>query len=152
MSLALDKTIPTVADLLASPLAKYITLTANDCGYTGNAKELIVTYSNPLFLKVHSAARKAYNPSWHEATRGKFSNEYWKAMKLEIASLETIDAWSVIDQLDHHVIASTWALNINTIRIDLLRSPKHVSLQEAINSSKELIYSKHTHQSSNGQQ
>ena len=32
MSLTLDKTIPTVADLLASPLAKYITLAANDCG------------------------------------------------------------------------------------------------------------------------
>jgi hypothetical protein len=31
-------------------------------------------------------------------------------MKLEIATLEAIDAWSVIDQLDHHVIASTWAL------------------------------------------
>ena len=30
-------------------------------------------------------------------------------MKLEIATLEAIDAWSVIDHLDHHVIASTWA-------------------------------------------
>ncbi len=33
-----------------------------------------------------------------------------KAMKLEIATLEAIDARSVIDRLDHHVIASTWAL------------------------------------------
>jgi len=33
MSLTLDIKIPTVADLLASPLAKYITLSANDCGY-----------------------------------------------------------------------------------------------------------------------
>jgi hypothetical protein len=31
-SLTLNKTIPTVAALLASPLAKYITLAANDCG------------------------------------------------------------------------------------------------------------------------
>ena len=30
-------------------------------------------------------------------------------MKLEIATLEAIDAWSVIDHLDHHVIANTWA-------------------------------------------
>ncbi len=30
MSLAFDKMIPTVADLLASPLARYITLAAND--------------------------------------------------------------------------------------------------------------------------
>jgi hypothetical protein len=110
MSLTLDKTIPTVADLLASPLAKYITLAANDCRYSGNAKELIVTYVHPLFLKAHSAASKADNPSWCEATRGKFANEYWKVMKLEIATLEAIGAWSVIDRLDHHVIASTWAL------------------------------------------
>jgi hypothetical protein len=43
MSLTLDKSISTVADLLATPLAKYITLAANDCGYSGTAKELIVT-------------------------------------------------------------------------------------------------------------
>ncbi len=108
MSLTLDKTIPAVAHLLASPLAKYITLAANDCGYSGKAKELIVTYAHPLFLKAHSAASKAHNPSWHEATRAKFADKYWKAMKLEIATLEAIDAWSMIDCLGHHVIASTW--------------------------------------------
>jgi hypothetical protein len=43
MSLTLDKTVPTVADLLASLLAKYITLAANDCGYGGTAEELFVT-------------------------------------------------------------------------------------------------------------
>jgi hypothetical protein len=68
MSLRLDKTIPTVADLLASPLEKYITLAANGCGYSGTAKELIVSYVHPLFLKAHSAASKADNPSWREAT------------------------------------------------------------------------------------
>jgi len=76
---------------------------------SGKAKKLVVTYVHPLFLKAHSAASKADNPSWCEATRGKFANEYWKAMKLEIATLEAIDAWYVIDRLDHRVIASTWA-------------------------------------------
>jgi len=109
MSLTLDKTIPTVADLLASPLAKYISLAANVCGYSGKAEELIVTYIHPLFLKAQSAASKTDNPSWREATRGTFADEYWNAMKLEIATLEAIDAWSVIDRLDHHVITSTWA-------------------------------------------
>jgi hypothetical protein len=107
MSLTLDKTIPTVADLMDSPLEKYITLAANDCGYSGTTKELIVTYIHPLFLKAHSVASKADNPRWHEATRGKFADEYWKVMKLEITTLEAIDAWSVTDRLDHHVIAST---------------------------------------------
>jgi hypothetical protein len=92
MSLTLDKTIPTVADLLASPLARYITLAENDCGYSGTAEELIVSYVHPLFLKAHSATSKADNPSWQEATRGKFADKYWEAMKLEIATLENIDA------------------------------------------------------------
>ncbi len=100
--------ISAVADLLASPLAKYITLAANDYRYSGTAKELILTYVHPLFLKGHSAASKAGNPKWRKATRGKFTDEHWKAIKLEIATLENIDVWSVIDQEDHHVIASTW--------------------------------------------
>ncbi len=90
MSLMLDKTIPTVADLLACPLEKYITLAVNDCDYSGTAEELIVLYIYPLFLKAHSAASKADNPSWHEATREKFADEYWEALKLEIANWKTL--------------------------------------------------------------
>jgi hypothetical protein len=60
--------IPTVAELMSSPLAKYITLAANDCGYSGTAEELIVNYVHPLFLKAYSAASKLDNPSWKEAT------------------------------------------------------------------------------------
>ena len=55
--------IPTVADLMDSPLAKYITLAANDCEYGGTAEELIVSYVHPLFLKDHSAASKEDNSS-----------------------------------------------------------------------------------------
>ncbi len=47
-----------------------------------------MNYVHPLFLKAHSAASKLDNPSWKEATRGKFADEYWKAMELEIATLE----------------------------------------------------------------
>ncbi len=90
--LSMTDGIPTVADLMDSPLAQYITLAANDCGYSGTAEELIVSYVHPLFLKAHSAASKLDNPSWKEATRGKFANEYWKAMELEIATLEAIGA------------------------------------------------------------
>jgi hypothetical protein len=61
---------------------------------------LIVLYVHPLFLKAHSAANKADNPSWRKATRGKIADEYWEAMKLEIATLENIDAWSVVDRYD----------------------------------------------------
>ena len=60
--------IPTVADLMDSPFAQYITLAANDCRYSGTAAELIVSYVHPLFLKAHSAASKLDSPSWKEAT------------------------------------------------------------------------------------
>ena len=84
--------IPTVAELMDSPLAQYITLAANDCGYSATEEELIVNYVHPLFLKAHSAASKLDNPSWKEATQGKFADKYWKAMELEIASLEALGA------------------------------------------------------------
>jgi hypothetical protein len=81
---------------------------------------LIVSYIHPLFLKTHSAASKADNSSWREATRGKFADEYWEAMKLEIASLENIDAWSMDDRYDfngapQHVIPSTWELTVSPV-------------------------------------
>ncbi len=66
--LSMTDGIPTVAELMDSPLAKYITLAANDCGYSGTAEKLIVNFVNPLFLKAHSAASKLDNPSWKEAT------------------------------------------------------------------------------------
>ncbi len=62
MSLTLDKTISTVADLLASPLAQYITLAANDCGYSGTAEELIVSYVHPLFLRLIQQQTKLITP------------------------------------------------------------------------------------------
>ena len=47
---------PTVAELVASPLAKYIILAAKDCGYRGMAEEWIESYVHLLFFKDNSAA------------------------------------------------------------------------------------------------
>ena len=47
--MSLTDGIPTVADLMDSPLAKYITLAANDCRYGGTAEELIVNYVHQCF-------------------------------------------------------------------------------------------------------
>ena len=80
--------IPTVAELLESPLAKYITLAANKCGYSGTAEEQIVNYVHRLFLKAHSSASREDNPTWKQATQGKFADIYWKALELKIATLE----------------------------------------------------------------
>ena len=59
---------PTVAELMASPLARYITLAANDCGYSRTAEELIVDLVHPLLLKAKSSASREDNPNWREAT------------------------------------------------------------------------------------
>jgi hypothetical protein len=92
-----EDSLPSISDLINSSLSKYITLAANDCGYDGTAEELIVSYVHPLFLQAHSAASKWDNPGWRVATWGKFANDYWKVMELEIFTLESIEAWQVVD-------------------------------------------------------
>ncbi len=67
-------------------------------------------YVYPLFLRAHSAASKEDNPGWREATQGKFTDDYWKAMEVKIFTLESINAWEVVDcKNDMNVINSTWA-------------------------------------------
>jgi hypothetical protein len=108
--MSLENSLPSIADLINSPLSKYITLAANDCGYDGTAKDLIVQYVHPLFLRAHSAASKEDNPGWCEATRGKFANDYWKAVEVEIFTLESIDAWDGVKRENHmNIVNSTWA-------------------------------------------
>ncbi len=119
--------ILTVAELMDSPLVKYITLAANECGYSGTAEELIVNYLHPLILKAHSAASKLDNPSWKEATQGKFADEYWKAMELEIATLETLGAWEVLkydSETMPNVIHSTWAFKCKRFPDGLIKKLK----------------------------
>jgi hypothetical protein len=81
--MSIEDSLPSISDLINSPLSKYITLAANDCGYDGTAEELIVSYVHPLFLWAHAVASKLDNPGWRQATRGKFADGYWKAMELK---------------------------------------------------------------------
>jgi hypothetical protein len=74
--MSIKDSLPSISDLTNSPLSKYITLAATDCGYDGTAEELIVSYVHHLFLRAHLAASKLDNPGWQEATRGKISNDY----------------------------------------------------------------------------
>ena len=137
--MSIKDSLPSISDLINSPLSKYITLAANDCGYDGTAEELIVSYVHPLFLCAHLAASKLDNPGWRKATQGKFANDYWKAMELEIFTLESIKAWKVIDWEDNmNVIRSTWAFKCN-ILIVLLRNSKPGSVLEETSNWKELI-------------
>jgi hypothetical protein len=108
--MSIEDSQPSITDLINSPLSKHINLAANDCRYDGTAEELIVSYVHPLFLRTYSAASKMDNPGWREATRGKFANDYWKAMEVKIFTLESINAWDVVEwEDDMNIINSTWA-------------------------------------------
>jgi hypothetical protein len=44
---------------------------------------------------------------------GDFAQEFWEACKIELATLERMNAWEIIDRTnDMNVIQSTWAFKI----------------------------------------
>ncbi len=75
---------PTIDELLACPLSKFITFAANDFGYSGSFTEIFVTAVHPFFLKAKSEESKEDNPHWHQAINGPFADEYWKEAEKEI--------------------------------------------------------------------
>ena len=83
-SMHLEESIPTITELLDIPISNYITLAANDCGYSGTAEELTVDYVHPLFLKAKAAESLEDNPNWRQVMNGQFSDEYWDAAVSEI--------------------------------------------------------------------
>ena len=50
-SMHLEYIIPKISELLDSPISNFITLAANDCGYSGIIEDLIINYVHSLFLK-----------------------------------------------------------------------------------------------------
>ncbi len=91
---------PAIEELLASPLSKFITFSANDCGYRGSFTKIFVTAVHPFFLKAKSEANKEDNPNWHQAMNGTFA-EYWKMTEKEIITLEGMGALDVVEHEDY---------------------------------------------------
>ena len=87
-SMMVGEKCPKFADIMDTTLAKSISISANNGRYGGMAEKLIVNYVHLLFLKANYTAIQEDNPDWHEATTGVFSENNWKAMKVEIATLE----------------------------------------------------------------
>lgn len=117
--------LPDIDKIMDSPLAKFITFAANDCGYSGSARDLVVNWIHPMFLKAKSAASAADNPSWWEAMQGPFADEYWKAACIEVETLERMKAWDVVDRTpDMHVIEGTWALKLKRFPDGLIKKFK----------------------------
>ena len=56
--------VPSVEELMKSPLTKFITFSANDYGYSGSTKDLIVNWVHQLFLQAKAAASKEDDQTW----------------------------------------------------------------------------------------
>ena len=50
--------VPSMEELMKSPLANFITFSANDFGYGGSAQDLFVNWVHPLLLKAKAASVK----------------------------------------------------------------------------------------------
>ena len=55
-AIEMRQNVPTVEELLNSPLSCFISFAANSCGYSGTTLELIVNWVHPLFLKAKAEA------------------------------------------------------------------------------------------------
>ncbi|KAL7532071.1 hypothetical protein ACHAXR_006179 [Thalassiosira sp. AJA248-18] len=73
-------------------------------------ESLVVNWLHPLMLAAKSKGNDADNPTWIQAMNGPFSEEYWEAACIEVATLEKMDAWSVKERTpEMNVLPSTWA-------------------------------------------
>jgi hypothetical protein len=105
--------VPSVEALMACPLSKYIHFATNNCGYRGSHYELIANLVQTLFLKAKSEASKEDNQNWKQAMNGPFKEEYWQAAVKEIKTLESMNAWEVMDRPEiGNVIDSIWAFKL----------------------------------------
>ena len=84
----ISEELPTVSDFMASPLAKFVTLAAQDSGHTGRTEDLFMTHVQPLFLQARAKANKADTPSWKETMRSDHASNWFKAAQIEVETLE----------------------------------------------------------------
>ncbi len=69
---------PTIEDLLASPLYKFITFTVNGCRCSDWFPKIIVTAIHLFFLKAQSKANKEDNLNWLQVMNGPFIDEFFQ--------------------------------------------------------------------------
>ena len=149
-SMSLD--VPSEEELMKSPLAKFITFSANDCGQSGSAKDLIVNWVHPLFLKAKASASKEDNSPWWEAMHGPFVDKYWKTAITKVETLEAMNAWEVIDCTKYmNVPQSTWAFKLKRFPDGLIKTfkawfcvPEKISRYRALISVKHMLVAQWT--------
>jgi len=69
-------------------------------------KAMADSYINPCTQEIYVSD----NPRWHEAMNSPEIAGYWEAMKVEIAILVKLKAWTLVPlSPDMNVLDSTWA-------------------------------------------
>lgn len=117
--------VPTVAALLQNPIAKFIKFAASHVGYDGTIDRLVCEWIHPLMLQAKAAASKEDNLNWWQAMNGPFSEEYWKAACVEVETLESMEAWDVVEREDRmNVLPSTWAFKCKCFPDGLIKKSK----------------------------
>ena len=104
--------MPSAEELLESPLGNFIKIAASESDYSGDAKDLVCAAVSPLFLKAKAEASKEDNSNWREASYGPHGKEYWEACKVEMATLDQMDTYDVVDRpVGKNILMTTWAFN-----------------------------------------
>ena len=110
--MSLEHKTRTVANLIKSPLDKFITLDAKYCVHEGTTNEFIVKWVHPFLLEARSEASK------EDKTQLEPGNEcsicLW--IMASCIRLEIMGAWYVIDcEYDMNVIRLTWNSKLTVI-------------------------------------
>jgi hypothetical protein len=128
---------------LTSP--KYITLAANDCGYGGTAKELIVTYVLPYSSRLIQLQAKLTIPVGAKPQEANLLMNIGKQLNWKLQLWKTsMLGWSLTEMITMGLPA-LGPSNAKGIQMDLYRSSKHGSVCKVINNLKELISLRHMH-------
>jgi hypothetical protein len=87
-----------LSEFMKSEIAPYFQLSFEKEAYGLNIKSTMkemmvsVNYADPFVLAAKTAASSADNPTWDQAMKGLFAEEYWRAAELEVEILERIRA------------------------------------------------------------
>ena len=125
-SITLDD-LPYIEAILKTPLANFITFAANDCRYSGIARDLIVNWIHTFFLKYKAAASKEDNLNWREKMHSNFANDYCKAACKEVGTLEKMRAWDIVNRTPGmNVLELTWAFKLTRFTSGLIEKFKAI--------------------------
>ena len=73
-------------------------------------KDMLVDSIDPFILLAKTSASSADNPTWEQAMKRPFAEDYWKAAEAEVKILEKIRAWTVVEQDEaQNILPGTWA-------------------------------------------